>query len=162
MTLHDQKPFKIVRVQHQRSQAQPHRHRRVTGWHDCRFGCRRGTGDGTLIAMPEADQGVELVDVVRSGFVESVHRGSVVALDPDGGVLLKAGAPDRPCFPRSANKPLQAVGMVRAGLQLDPPGLALAAASHSGEHAHVSRIRDLLTRNGLPESALLCPPPTES
>jgi len=108
--------------------------------------------------MPEADNGVELVDVVRSGFVECVHRGSVVALDPDGGVLLKVGAPDRPCFPRSANKPLQAVGMVRAGLQLDPPGLALAAASHSGEHAHVSRIRDLLHRNGLPESALLCPP----
>jgi L-asparaginase II len=108
--------------------------------------------------MPEADNGVELVDVVRSGFVECVHRGSAVALDPDGGVLLKVGAPDRPCFPRSANKPLQAVGMVRAGLQLDPPGLALAAASHSGEHAHVSRIRDLLHRNGLPESALLCPP----
>jgi L-asparaginase II len=108
--------------------------------------------------MPEADHGVELVDVVRSGFVECVHRGSVVALDPDGGVLLKAGAPDRPCFPRSVSKPLQAVGMVRAGLQLDPPALALAAASHSGEHAHVSRIRDLLTRNGLPESALLCPP----
>jgi L-asparaginase II len=55
-------------------------------------------------------------------------------------------------------KPLQAVGMVRAGLQLDPPGLALAAASHSGEHVHVSRVRDLLTRHGLPESALLCPP----
>jgi L-asparaginase II len=108
--------------------------------------------------MPEVDHGVALVDVVRSGFVECVHRGSVVALDPDGGVVVKAGAPDRPCFPRSANKPLQAVGMVRAGLQLDPPELALAAASHSGERAHVSRIRDLLTRNGLPESALLCPP----
>jgi L-asparaginase II len=108
--------------------------------------------------MPEADNGVELVDVVRSGFVECVHRGSVVALDPEGGVVLKAGAPDRPYFPRSANKPLQVVGMIRAGLQLDPPELALAAASHSGEQAHVSRIRNLLTRNGLPESALLCPP----
>jgi L-asparaginase II len=105
-----------------------------------------------------AELGVELVDVVRSGFVECVHRGAVVALDPDGGVLLKAGAPERPVFARSSFKPLQAVGMLRAGLQLDPPGLALAAASHSGEHAHVSRIRGLLHRNGLPESALLCPP----
>jgi L-asparaginase II len=103
------------------------------------------------------DGGVELVDVVRSGFVECVHRGSVIALDTAAGVVVKAGEPDRPCFPRSAAKPLQAVGMVRAGLQLDPPDLALAAASHSGEHAHVRRIRDLLTRNGLPESALLCP-----
>jgi L-asparaginase II len=108
--------------------------------------------------MEFGDGGVELVDVVRSGFVESVHRGSVIALDADGGVLAKVGEPDRPVFLRSAAKPLQAAAMVRAGLQLDPPNLVLAAASHSGEQAHVSRIRDLLTRNGLPESALLCPP----
>jgi L-asparaginase II len=114
---------------------------------------------GRLTAMPEAAlEGAELVDVVRSGFIECVHRGSVIALDAAAGVVVKIGEPDRPCFPRSAAKPLQAVGMLRAGLQLDPPTLALAAASHSGEHAHVSRVRDLLTRNGLPESALLCPP----
>lgn len=108
--------------------------------------------------MPEPSAGVELVDVVRSGFVECVHRGSVIALDSTAGVLVKVGEPDEPCFPRSAAKPLQAVGMLRAGLQLEPPDVALAAGSHSGEHAHVRRVRDLLTRNGLPESALLCPP----
>jgi L-asparaginase II len=110
--------------------------------------------------MPEPvpDGGVELVEVVRSGFVESVHRGSVIALDAAAGVLAKAGEPDRPCYPRSALKPLQAVGMLRAGLQLDPPSLALAAASHSGEHVHIRHLRDLLHRNGLPESALVCPP----
>src|SRR5207244_12612280 len=113
-------------------------------------------GHRARVAGP--DGGVELVEVVRSGFVECVHHGSVIALDADAGVALKAGEPDRPCFPRSTAKPLQAVGMLRAGLRLDPPALALAAASHSGERAHVSRIRDLLTRNGLPESALLCPP----
>jgi L-asparaginase II len=108
--------------------------------------------------MEYVDGDVELVDVVRSGFVESVHRGSVIALDRDGGVIVKIGVPDRPVFLRSAAKPLQAAAMVRAGLQLDPQHLVLAAASHSGEGQHVSRIRDLLTRNGLPESALLCPP----
>jgi len=108
--------------------------------------------------MAEADTGVELVEVVRSGFVEAVHRGSLIALDTDAGVVVKLGEPDRPCFPRSTAKPLQAVGMVRAGLQLDTPALALASASHSGEHAHVRLVRDLLTRHGLPESALLCPP----
>jgi L-asparaginase II len=99
-----------------------------------------------------------LVEVVRSGVVESVHAGSVVALDPAGGVVLKVGAPDDPVLPRSANKPLQLAGMVRAGLKLAPPDLAVGAASHSGEHAHVRRVRDLLTANGLPESALVCPP----
>ena len=108
--------------------------------------------------MSDVDAGIELVDVVRSGFVECVHRGSVIAVDAVAGVVVKAGDPDQPCFPRSALKPLQAVGMLRAGVQLDPPSIALATASHSGEHAHVRRVRDLLTRNGLPESALLCPP----
>ncbi|HEX6756139.1 MAG TPA: asparaginase [Mycobacteriales bacterium] len=99
-----------------------------------------------------------LVEVVRSGVVESVHRGSVVALDPAGGVVLKIGAPDEPHLPRSSNKPLQLAGMVRAGLRLAPPDLAVAAASHSGEHKHVRRVRDLLSSNALPESALVCPP----
>ena len=102
--------------------------------------------------------GIELVEVVRSGVVESVHHGSVVALDPAGGVVLKAGEPDAPCLPRSANKPLQAAGMVRAGLRLATSELAVAAASHSGEHAHVRLVRDLLSSNSLPESALVCPP----
>ena len=59
-----------------------------------------------------------LVEVVRSGVVESVHAGSVVALDPAGGVVVKVGVPDEPLLPRSSNKPLQLAGMVRAGLQL--------------------------------------------
>lgn len=102
--------------------------------------------------------GAELVEVVRSGFVECVHGGSVVALDEHGGVVLKAGEPDAPHLPRSANKPLQLVGMLRAGLELVPPDLAVAASSHSGETAHVRRVRDLLNRNSLPESSLACPP----
>jgi L-asparaginase II len=99
-----------------------------------------------------------LVEVVRSGFVECVHHGSVVALDPDGAVVLKAGEPDAPHLPRSANKPLQLVGMLRAGLDLPPPDLAIAASSHSGETAHVRRVRDLLNGHSLPESSLACPP----
>lgn len=105
-----------------------------------------------------APNGVDLVEVVRSGEVESVHRGSLVVLDADGGVLIRLGAPEQPCFPRSSNKPLQAVGMLRCGLDLDGADLALAAASHSGEPVHVNRVRGLLSSRGLPESALGCPP----
>ena len=95
---------------------------------------------------------VDLVEVVRSGFVEGVHRGSVVALDAQGGVVVKVGEPDAPHLPRSANKPLQLVGMLRAGLDLPPPDLAVAASSHSGEPAHVGRVRDLLHRRSLPRA----------
>ena len=60
-----------------------------------------------------------LVEVERSGFVESRHRGSVAALAADGSSAVRRGSPDEPMFPRSANKPMQAVAMVRLGLGLD-------------------------------------------
>jgi len=99
-----------------------------------------------------------MVEVVRSGFVESVHAGSAVVLGPAGAVLAAAGDPDAPMLPRSANKPLQLAGMLRAGLRLPPPDLALCASSHSGEPVHVRRVRALLAGAGIPETALVCPP----
>jgi L-asparaginase II len=99
-----------------------------------------------------------LVEVVRSGLVESRHRGVAVHVAPDGEVLWSTGDPDTVIFPRSANKPLQALGMMRAGLPLDGPGLAVAAASHSGESFHLEAVRGILTRAGLDESALQTPP----
>jgi L-asparaginase II len=95
--------------------------------------------------------------VVRSGFVESVHHGSAVAVDADGDVVAGAGAPASPIFPRSSNKPLQAVAMVRAGLPLDGALLALASASHSGERFHQDGARRILTEVGLDLDALQNP-----
>ena len=63
-----------------------------------------------------------------------------------------------PFFPRSANKPLQATGMLRCGLDLDGELLALAAASHSGEDFHVDGVRKILSGAGLTEADLRCPP----
>jgi L-asparaginase II len=103
--------------------------------------------------------GVPLVEVARSGFVEGQHRGSVVVLDKSGAVREVAGDPVGPIFPRSSNKPLQAIGMLRAGLRLsDPADLALVSASHYGEDFHLARVRALLRSGGLTEAALRCPP----
>ncbi|MGH3456640.1 asparaginase [Aeromicrobium sp.] len=99
-----------------------------------------------------------LVEVVRSGFVESRHRGVAVRVDADGEVMWSTGVPDTVIFPRSANKPFQALGMMAAGLPLNGPELALAAASHSGEPFHLDAVRDILARSGLDESALQTPP----
>ncbi len=98
-----------------------------------------------------------LVEVERSGFVESRHRGSVAALAADGSVALRVGSPDDPVFPRSANKPMQAVAMVRHGLGLEGRLLALAAASHSGEDFHVDGVRKILAGGGLTQDDLRCP-----
>src|SRR5256714_13024619 len=100
-----------------------------------------------------------LAEVVRSDFVEGYHRGSVAVLDAAGRAIAAAGDVTGPIFPRSANKPLQAVGMLRAGLSLaDPADLALAAASHRGEPMHIARVRAMLAAAGLTEDDLACPP----
>ncbi|GAA3757300.1 asparaginase [Micromonospora maritima] len=100
-----------------------------------------------------------LAEVVRSGFVEGVHRGSVVVLDGTGASVAGAGDVTSPIFPRSSNKPMQAVGMLRAGLPLtDPADVALVAASHAGEEFHLERVAALLRRADLTEEALHCPP----
>ena len=100
---------------------------------------------------------VIVAEVVRSGFVEGHHRGSVVVTAPDGSVEWSAGVVDRPMFPRSSNKPLQAVGMLRAGLvPRDPADLALISGSHFGEPFHIERVRAILAAAGLDESALKC------
>ena len=99
-----------------------------------------------------------LCEVVRSGMVESRHRGSLVLLDAAGDPELILGDGDAPVLPRSSLKPLQAVGMLRAGLGLTGAPLALACASHSGEPVHIDLCRSVLAGAGLDEAALGNPP----
>lgn len=108
--------------------------------------------------MTAVTEPVVVAEVVRSGFLEGVHRGSVVVTAPGGSVEWSLGAVDRPMFPRSSNKPMQAVGMLRTGLDLDGELLALTGASHSGEPFHLDGVRRILTGAGLDESALRTPP----
>jgi L-asparaginase II len=99
-----------------------------------------------------------VAEIVRSGFVEGHHHGSVVALDIDGSVAWSVGEVAAPILPRSCNKPIQALGMVRLGLDLEPALLALACASHSGEDFHIEGVRRILAAGGLGEDALQTPP----
>jgi L-asparaginase II len=99
-----------------------------------------------------------IAEIVRSGFVEGHHHGSVVALDGEHGIVYSRGEVEAPMLPRSCNKPLQVVGMLRAGLELRDELLALACASHSGEDFHVEGVRRILHGVGLDESALRTPP----
>ncbi|MFD1828793.1 MULTISPECIES: asparaginase [Streptomyces] len=98
-----------------------------------------------------------LAEVVRSGFTEGRHRGSVVVLDRDGRVDWALGEVTAPVYPRSANKPMQAAAVLRAGLELSGERLALAAASHSGEPFQQELVRTMLAEHGLTEDELGCP-----
>ena len=56
-----------------------------------------------------------LVEVLRGGRVESAHRGAVAVVDADGPIALAFGDVDRPIFPRSAVKALQALPLIESG-----------------------------------------------
>ena len=101
-----------------------------------------------------------LVELQRGGYVESQHRGAVAVLDADGAVVAALGDIDRPIFPRSAVKALQALPLVESGaadaLALTDDELALACASHGGEPAHVRTAASMLAKAGADASVLEC------
>jgi L-asparaginase II len=110
-----------------------------------------------LKALP---QHTALAVQTRDGLVESIHYGSLIATAPDesadGGLrtLFSAGDPLAPFYPRSSLKPLQAVAMVSAGLDLPADLLALTAASHSGAAMHRDGALRILEMHGLTADAL--------
>lgn len=103
-----------------------------------------------------------VVESVRGGIVESVHRVSAAVVEADGRLAAWAGAPDLVTFLRSAAKPFQALPLVEDGaadrFRVSRQELALACASHNSEPAQVELVRGFLTRIGLAESDLACGP----
>ncbi len=101
-----------------------------------------------------------LIEVTRGNGVESRHRGAIAVIDGSGNLIASWGEIDRPVFPRSAIKPLQALALVESGaadhFNLTSEELALACASHSGEPAQVQRVDRWLGRMGLGPEDLEC------
>ena len=99
-----------------------------------------------------------LAHTVRSGLIESLHRGSAIAVDSSGRVLFEYGEPDRPIFYRSAIKPFQAIVGIQVGSGLSPEEVAITCASHSALPIHVALVDKILRDAGLTPAALQTPP----
>ena len=101
-----------------------------------------------------------LVEVMRGELVESRHAGAVAIAYATGKLALALGDVERPIFPRSAVKALQAILLVESGAAdafgLGDAELAVACASHSGDRVHVEAVRSLLGSAGVDESYLAC------
>jgi L-asparaginase II len=101
-----------------------------------------------------------VLEVTRGETVESVHLGSVAVVDADGRLLFGWGNPGAVAFLRSSAKPFQAISVIESGAAdayaLSPRQLAVICASHTGSDEHVEVVSSILSRVGLPESALLC------
>jgi L-asparaginase II len=101
---------------------------------------------------------VPLVQVVRSGLVESVHLGDVAVCDAGGRLLASLGDPDHVAFARSCMKPVQAaVSLAAIDVRVPDAEVAVMCASHNGEPVHIRAVRSLLRRGGLTADALQTP-----
>ena len=102
------------------------------------------------------------IEVRRGRLVESHHRVHAVIADTDGRVLESWGDRDRPVFPRSTVKPMQALPLIETGaadqFKLSDAEIALACGSHSGAPFHIVQLEGWLNRLGIEESALECGP----
>jgi len=102
----------------------------------------------------------KLVEVRRGNIIEARHRGSIVAVEPDGRIVARLGDEGLIVSSRSTIKPIQALPVITSGaaerFKIDSNELAVICASHDGEPIHTETVAGLLSKIGLDESALMC------
>ncbi|MCT8158792.1 asparaginase [Pseudoruegeria sp. SHC-113] len=105
---------------------------------------------------------VDMVELWRGPFLESVHRGHAVVCDGSGQILHAWGDPDQLIYPRSSCKMIQALPLIESGAAaahgLRQEHLALACASHNGAAIHTDRVNAWLADLGMADANLRCGP----
>ncbi len=103
-----------------------------------------------------------MVEVIRSGFTESTHRGVAVLINSSGEILREWGNSNILIYPRSALKPIQSLNLYKDGvakaLGLSDNLIALTTASHHAENIHQKMINNWLKKINLKEKHLSCGP----
>ena len=101
-----------------------------------------------------------MVEVTRSGEVESFHKGVAVLINSSGEILQEWGNSEKLIYPRSALKPIQSLNLykdgVAEGLNISDEYIALTTASHHSESFHQKMIIDWLDKTNLNEDDLIC------
>jgi L-asparaginase II len=98
-----------------------------------------------------------LVEAVRGGLVEAVHRVHAVAVSGEK-IVDAAGDPELVTYFRSSAKPIQALPVVRARPDLDDAEITIACASHLHRPEQLEQVRSLLAKAGASEDDLECGP----
>ena len=95
-------------------------------------------------------ESVKMVEVTRSGELESFHQGVAVLINSSGDILKEWGDTEKLIFPRSALKPIQSLNLykdgVAEGLKLTDEYIALTTASHHAEDLHQKMITEWLQK----------------
>ena len=59
---------------------------------------------------------IKMVEVTRSGEVESFHHGVAILINSSGEILKEWGDSDLSIYPRSALKPIQSLNLYKGGV----------------------------------------------
>jgi L-asparaginase II len=101
-----------------------------------------------------------LTQTDRNGLVETIHRGSVVVIGPEGQTILQLGDADAVTYPRSAMKLVQVLPLLMSGavedFGLTDEEVALMCGSHNAEPRHLETARSILKKCGAAEKDLAC------
>lgn len=101
----------------------------------------------------------QLVEVLRGGIVECIHRGDIAVTDSSGQLLASVGDPQKITYFRSAAKPLQALNVFLSGAhdryQFNSAEIAVICSSHYAEPFHLQAVSSILGKAGLNEQHVL-------
>ena len=101
-----------------------------------------------------------MVEVTRSGEIESFHQGVAVLINSSGNILKEWGNSDLNIYPRSALKPIQTLNLYKDGLadsmSLSEEQIAITTASHHAEKFHQEIISSWLKKININEENLSC------
>jgi L-asparaginase II len=103
---------------------------------------------------------VELIQIVRGGLLDCVHRGRLAITDIEGNNLFAAGDADEPVYMRSIAKPFQAATVIETGAAarfgFTEQEVAIMAGSHSGTPQQAEIVAGILSKIGAEVSDLHC------
>jgi L-asparaginase II len=92
--------------------------------------------------------------------MESLHFGAFAIVTSDGELLAYQGDPDLLVFPRSSEKPFQALPFLEIDgdrhYGLSDKEIAILCSSHIGSDEHLAVVTELQRKTGIQESDLLC------
>ena len=101
-----------------------------------------------------------MVEVTRSGEIESFHQGVAVLINSSGNILKEWGNSDLNIYPRSALKPIQTLNLYKDGvadsMSLSEEQIAITTASHHAEKFHQEIISSWLKKININEENLSC------
>jgi len=107
-----------------------------------------------------------LVYEYRGKLLDLIYNGYLSIVDENSRVIYSVGDPNAVVFYRSSSKPIQALSVIKYGLDkkygLTDEETVIFAGSHTGEPFHVAALESIIKKAGLTEDLLIMKPTSPS